>query len=105
MGGRVGSSRQARHWTRVEPHADALSEDRVVPAGGHQLAVYPARIVRCTCGAAILATDPEALRGPVAELAGEVLSLHASWCEELEVDDFLSSTASSNGNGTVKHDN
>ena len=105
MGGRVGSSRQPRHWTRVEPRVVAAAIGDVVPSGSHQLAVYPARIVRCTCGAAILATDPEALRGPVAELAGEVLSLHASWCEELEVDDFVSPTASSNGNGTVKHDN
>jgi hypothetical protein len=86
-------ARRTRRWTRVEAPAPVPIGDRVAPPGGHRLAVYPARVVRCSCGAAILATEPEALRGPVTDLADEVLTLHAAWCEELEVDDFATSEA------------
>lgn len=94
----AGSPRRARRWTRVEGRSDAAGHEPIGQPLGHRLAVYPARIVRCSCGAAILATDPEALRGPVTDLADDVLSLHAAWCEELEVADFVTPLAA-NGHG------
>ena len=99
----VTPARRSRRWTRVEPFAanddrtaEPIHPDRVV-GGAHHLVVYQARLVRCSCGATILATDPAALRAPVGVFDHDALELHTSWCEELELADFVAQSNSTNG--------
>ncbi len=82
--------RQPRRWTRVEP-ARAYAPERVegtTGTGEHHFVVYDARVVRCSCGATLLATDPAVLRAPADSCDIDTIAMHAAWCEKLELGDF-----------------
>jgi hypothetical protein len=88
-------SRRSRRWTRVEPvHARGDRSVESTAAGEHHLVVYQARLVRCSCGATILATDPAALRAPVDACDDDTIALHTSWCEQLDLGDFVGRSGS-----------
>jgi predicted short-subunit dehydrogenase-like oxidoreductase (DUF2520 family) len=96
------SSRRSRRWNRVEP-LDARGDrpTEAIAAEEHHLVVYEARLVRCSCGATLLATDPAALSAPVDECDDETIELHASWCEDLDLGDFVGRAESNDGIAAV----
>jgi hypothetical protein len=91
-------ARRSRQWTRVEPPSERNGtsvEPRAV--GDHRFAIYDARLVRCSCGAMMLATDPVALQQPVDTCDDDAIALHAAWCAELLLTDFGEQQPTANG--------
>jgi hypothetical protein len=87
----VTPSRRARRWTRVEPvdarAGRALAADT---SAEHHLVVFPARVVRCSCGTTIVATDPAVFRAPAGTSDDDSIAMHAAWCAELDLGDVSS---------------
>ena len=84
------TSRRNRHWTRVAsaPAWASPSTPSTLAPGEHRFVVYDARVVRCSCGATILATDPAVLRAAVEHCDVDVIAAHTAWCEELGLSEF-----------------
>jgi hypothetical protein len=71
---------------RAAERNGAATQPRVMD--DHRFAVYDARVLRCSCGATMLATHPAALRHPVDVCDDDAIALHAAWCAELQLADF-----------------